>query len=198
MAKEEKDKINQEVNNSTQTETEEKENTAEKDNKVEGTAQENKEDQSAKESDEKEQLSQELAELKDKYLRLYSEFENFRRRTAKERTELIKTANEEVLFALLPILDDFERAMKSINESSEVKSLKEGINLIYSKLFKALESKGLKPMDCVGKEFNSELHEAISQTPVSDDMKGKVVAEVEKGYYLQDKVIRFAKVVIGS
>ena len=112
--------------------------------------------------------------------------------------DLVKTANEDLLISLLPVVDDFERGIKSINESSDIKSLTEGINLIYHKLYKTLEGKGLKPMESIGQEFNSELHEAISQTPVSDDMKGKVVAEVEKGFYLQDKVIRFAKVVIGS
>lgn len=194
MAKEEKDKENQDLNNSTQTETEEK-NQAENLNE----AQEKKEeDQESPEPDEKEQLKQEVAELKDKYLRLYSEFENFRRRTAKEKTDLLKTANEEMLVALLPVVDDFERGIKSINESSDVKSVVEGINLIHTKLYKTLEGKGLKPMESIGQEFNSELHEAISQTPASEDMKGKIVAEVEKGYYLQDKVIRFAKVVIGS
>lgn len=146
-----------------------------------------------------EALKNEVAEQKDKYLRLYSEFENFRRRTAKEKMELIKTANEEVLVSLLPVLDDFERAQKSIEGIKEAASAKEGINLIHNKLFRTLEAKGLKPMDTVGQEFNPELHEAITQVPApSEDLKGKVVNEVEKGYYLHEKVIRFAKVVIGS
>ena len=148
---------------------------------------------------ENELLKGEIAELKDKYLRLYSEFENFRRRTAKERIDLVKTANEEVLVSLLPVLDDFERGIRSMNESKEVAALKEGINLIFNKLFRTVESKGLKPMEAIGKEFNSELHEAITQIPApSEEMKNKVVDEVEKGYILNDKVIRFAKVVIGS
>lgn len=151
------------------------------------------------EIDEKESLKKEVAELKDKYLRLYSEFENFRRRTAKERIDLVKTANEEVLASLLPVLDDFERGLKSMENAKDVSAVKEGVSLIYNKLFKTLSSKGLKPMDAAGTEFNSELHEAITQIPApSEDMKGKVVDEVEKGYYLNDKVIRFAKVVIGS
>lgn len=148
--------------------------------------------------DEKEALKNEVAELKDKFLRLYSEFENYKRRTAKEKIDLTKTANEDVLSAILPVVDDFERGMKSMVEAKEVSALKEGISLIYHKLFKVLESKGLKPMESIGQEFNSELHEAITQIPASEDMKGKVVDEVEKGYYLHDKVIRFAKVVIGS
>ena len=195
MAKEEKDKENQNLNSSAPADTPEADQTENlKD------AQENNEEEKPADvqPDEKEQLKKEADELKDKYLRLYSEFENFRRRTAKERMDLVKTANEDLLISLLPVVDDFERGIKSINESSDIKSLTEGINLIYHKLYKTLEGKGLKPMESIGQEFNSELHEAISQTPVSDDMKGKVVAEVEKGFYLQDKVIRFAKVVIGS
>ncbi|MBX9852915.1 MAG: nucleotide exchange factor GrpE [Cytophagaceae bacterium] len=144
-------------------------------------------------------LQKEVEELKDKYLRLYSEYENFRRRTSKEKSDLIKTANEDVLISLLPVLDDFERALKAINESKEGGAVKEGINLIYNKLYKTLEAKGVKPMQTVGQEFNSELHEAITQAPApSEDMKGKVITEVEKGYYLNEKVIRFAKVIIGS
>jgi len=148
--------------------------------------------------DEIENLKNEVGELKDKYLRLYSEFDNFRRRTAKERTELLKAANEEVISALLPVLDDFERALKSINEG-EANSAKEGINLIHNKLYRTLESKGLKPMDVMGKEFNPELMEAITTSPApSEQQKNKVIDVLEKGYYLNDKVIRFAKVVIGS
>lgn len=155
--------------------------------------------QENKVADEKETLKNEVAELKDKHLRLYSEFENFRRRNAKEKIDLVKTANEEVLASLLPVLDDFIRAQQSMEEAKDTGSIKEGINLIYHKLFKTLESKGLKAMESVGKEFDSELHEAISQVPApSEDLKGKVVNEVEKGYYLNDKVIRFAKVIIGS
>jgi molecular chaperone GrpE len=149
--------------------------------------------------DETEVLKKELAEQKDKYLRLYSEFENFRRRTAKEKMDLLKTANEDALVSLLPILDDFERAMKSIQETKDIDAVKEGINLIYTKLLKTLESKGLKSMETKGKDFNPDLHEAITQVPAaSEKLKGKVVDELEKGYYLNDKVIRFAKVIIGS
>lgn len=148
---------------------------------------------------EKEALKNELADQKDKFLRLYSEFENFRRRTAKEKTDLIKTANEETLASLLPVLDDFERAQKSIEGVKETESIKEGINLIYNKLFRTLEGYGLKPMESVGQEFNSEFHDAISQVPApTEELKGKVVTEVEKGYYLHDKVIRFAKVIVGA
>ena len=148
---------------------------------------------------EAETLTLEVAELKEKYLRLYSEFDNFRKRTSKEKIELIKTANEDVIKALLPTLDDFERATKAIGDDEQLKSAKEGMELIYHKLLKSLESKGLKAMVSLGQVFDVELHEAITQIPSpSEALKGKVVDEVEKGYFLNDKVIRFAKVVTGA
>lgn len=141
----------------------------------------------------------ELAELKDKYLRLYADFENFRRRTAKEKLDLISNANEGVLQALIPVVDDFERAMQSIETTDDVDAVREGVELIYNKLFKTLEAKGLKPMVAKGEPFNADLHESVTQFPApSDDLKGKVIDEIEKGYYLNDKVIRFAKVIVGS
>jgi molecular chaperone GrpE len=143
--------------------------------------------------------AQELAELKDKYLRLYADFENFRRRTAKEKIDLISTANEGLLVTLLPVLDDFERAMKSVETTSDVDALKEGVQLIFNKFSKALEAKGVKPMESKGQAFDADLHESVTQFPApSDDLKGKVIDEVEKGYFLNDKVIRFAKVIVGS
>lgn len=145
------------------------------------------------------ELQQQYNELNDKYLRLYSEFENFRRRTAKERLDLMKSAGEDVCKLLLPIIDDFERARANMEKASDVPSVKEGVELIYHKLVKELTNKGLKPMEAKGQVFDSEFHEAITQIPApSDDMKGKVVDEIEKGYFLNDKVIRFAKVVVGS
>ncbi|MDB5274654.1 MAG: grpE [Chitinophagaceae bacterium] len=141
----------------------------------------------------------ELAEMKDKYIRLYSEFENFRRRTSKEKMELVKTAGEDVMSSVIPILDDFERALKAIGNDESTKAIREGIELIYHKTVKTLQSKGLVKMESIGKAFDSELHEAITQIPVTDaKQKGKVVDEVEAGYFLGDKVIRFAKVVIGA
>lgn len=141
----------------------------------------------------------ELTELKDKYLRLYADFENFRRRTAKEKLELIGNANEGLLQALIPVVDDFERAMQSMEKADDVAAVKEGVTLIYNKLFKTLENKGLKPMVSKGEPFNADLHESVTQFPApSEDMKGKVIDEVEKGYYLNDKVIRFAKVIVGA
>ena len=152
------------------------------------------------EEDELEKLKAEVQEAKDKYIRLYSEFENFRRRTAKERLDLIKTANEDLMSALLPVMDDFQRAQIALEESEDHKASKEGFDLIYNKFNNILTQKGLKPMeDKAGAEFNTEFHEAISQMPVEKKkMKGKIIDVVEKGYYLDEKVIRFAKVVIGG
>ena len=149
------------------------------------------------ELDQLEVLQQEVAELKDKYLRLFADFENFRRRTSKERIELMATAGEDVLKSVLPVLDDFERGLASMEASTEVEPLKEGVLLVYNKLFKTLEQKGLKPMTSKGEQFDADLHESITQFPAGDENKGKVVDEIEKGYTLNDKVIRYAKVVVG-
>jgi len=143
-------------------------------------------------------LQQELDEQKDKYIRLYSEFDNFRRRTAKEKLELIQSANEQLLQKLLPVADDFDRAEKSFKDKSD-KEL-EGFFLISNKFRKTLEQSGVKVMEINAQtEFNPDFHEAITQIPVPDAaQKGKIVDVVEKGYLLNDKVIRFAKVVVGS
>jgi molecular chaperone GrpE len=148
---------------------------------------------------ETEKLQAEVAELKDKFLRLQAEFDNFRRRTAKERLDLIGTASKDLVSTLIPVLDDFERATKTMETATDMDAIKEGVGLVYSKFYKILEAKGLKPMNSTGQAFNPEIHEAITQIPApSDDLKGKVVDEVEKGYYLNDTVVRFAKVVIGA
>jgi molecular chaperone GrpE len=143
-------------------------------------------------------LQGEVAEQKDKYIRLYSEFDNFRRRTAKEKLEMIQSANEQLLKALLPVVDDFERAEKSFKDKDS-KEL-EGFFLIYNKFKKTLDQYGVKTMEAgAGSEFNPDLHEAITQIPAPDEkLKGKIVDVVEKGYLLNEKVIRFAKVVVGS
>ncbi len=142
----------------------------------------------------------ELAEAKDKYLRLYSEFENYRRRTSKEKLDLIQTGTEGLISSLLPIIDDFERAEKSNNEETDLKSVQEGMTLIANKFNNTLTQKGLKAMDSKqGIDFDPELHEAITQIPApTKKLKGKVVDVVEKGYFLGEKVVRFAKVVIGN
>lgn len=143
-------------------------------------------------------LQSELGEQKDKFIRLYSEFENFRRRTAKEKLDMIQTANEQLLKTLLPVADDFERAEKSFRAKND-KEL-EGFFLIYNKFRKTLDQAGLKVMDVKsGSDFDADLHEAITQVPVADDaMHGKVVDVVENGYLLNDKVVRHAKVVVGN
>lgn len=142
----------------------------------------------------------ELQEAKDKYVRLYADFENFRRRTAKEKIEQVKLANEGLLKDLLPVLDDFERALKSFDSAEDKEAIREGVKLIQDKFGKTLQNKGLKPMESsIGKVFDVEEHESIAQVPAqSEDQKGKVIDEIERGYYLHDKVVRFAKVVIGS
>ena len=146
-----------------------------------------------------ERLMNEVAEFKDKYLRLYSDFENFRKRTAKEKADLIMTASEGMIKEVIPAIDDFERAIKANEESEDLDGLKEGFKLIYDKLYKTLEKKGLQPIEAKGQDFDTELHEAVTQFPApSEDLKGKVIDEVEKGYTLGEKVIRFSKVVIGQ
>ena len=147
-----------------------------------------------------EKLQAETAELKDKLLRLYSEFENYKKRTFRERIELSKMAGVEVILALLPVLDDFERAMKSINtDAQSTDAVKEGINLIYTKFKTLLQQRGLEEMKSTGTVFDSDLHDAVTNAPApSEEMKGKVVEELEKGYYLNGKVIRHAKVIVGN
>lgn len=161
---------------------------------------ENKKEKAEEKVNVEDQLKAELEESKDKHLRLYSEFENFRRRTAKEKLDLVNTANEGLIQTLLPVLDDFERADKSFDDKMDVKAMKEGIDLIFNKLKNVLEQKGVKKMEVdKGSDFDAEYHEAITQIPApEEDLKGKVVDVIENGYLLSDKVIRFAKVVTGS
>lgn len=144
-------------------------------------------------------IEQELAEAKDKYLRLYSDFENFKRRNAKERMELIMTSNKEVLVSLIPVLDDFDRALKAMEKATEVSAVKEGVEIVSHKFKNILTQKGLKEMESTHKVFDSEFHEAITNIPApNEELKGKVVDTIEKGYLLNERVIRFAKVVVGE
>lgn len=145
-----------------------------------------------------EQLKLELGEMKDKYIRMYSEFENFRRRTAKEKIELIQNASQSVLKELLPVVDDFERAQASFETVTELEPIKEGVSLVFDKLKNTITRQGLTPMEAHGKTFDVELHECITQIDAEEDMKGKVVDVIEKGYLLNDKVVRYAKVVVGK
>ena len=149
--------------------------------------------------EEVEKLQKELAQEKKEYLFLMAEFDNFRKRTLKEKSELIKNAAETAFKGLLPIVDDFERALKATEGSEDAGSVREGMELIYKKLKKYMEQNGVKEMDPEDKEFNSDRHEAISAVPVPDeDMKGKILDTVEKGYMINDKVLRHAKVVVGQ
>jgi len=143
-------------------------------------------------------IEDQLKELNEKYIRLHAEFDNYRRRTNKEKLDIISHANEKLLIDLLPTIDDFERAMESNKNSDNLESVKEGFVLIYNKFISTLEAKGLKQMEAKNTDFNSDLHDAIANVPTTDDKKGKVVDDVEKGYLLNDKVIRFAKVVVGN
>lgn len=146
-----------------------------------------------------EKLQQQVAELNDKYLRLFAEFDNFKRRTQKERVELLQTAGKDIVVSLLPVLDDFERAIKATEKSTEVAPVREGIELVQTKLKSILNQKGLKEIESINTPFDTDLHEAITQIPSpTEEQKGKVIDELEKGYTLNDKVVRFAKVVVGA
>ena len=149
--------------------------------------------------DEDEKLKEELQAQKDKYLRLFAEFDNFRKRSARENLELRQTAGKEVIVSLLDVMDDCDRAEKQLQTTDDIAQIKEGVQLVFSKLRSTLQSKGLKAMVSVNTDFDVEKHEAITEIPVPDpSRKGKVIDEVQKGYYLNDKIIRFAKVVVGK
>lgn len=150
------------------------------------------------EEGEVEKLKAQIEELKDRNLRLAAEFDNFRRRTAKERLETIQTAGRSVIESLLDVLDDCDRAQDQMSKTDDVAQIKEGISLVFAKLRNTLASKGLKPLESLQQEFNVDLHEAITEMESGEEQKGKVVAEVQKGYYLNDKIIRHAKVVVGK
>ena len=147
---------------------------------------------------ETEALKSEAAEQKDKFIRLYAEFDNFKRRSAKERIEMMQTAGKEVIQSLLEVMDDFDRAEKQIQGSDDITQIRQGIALVVSKFRNTLTSRGLKEMNCVGQDFNPDFHEAITEIDVEESMKGKVFDELEKGYTLNDKIIRFSKVVVGK
>ena len=149
--------------------------------------------------EEVERLKDDLQEQKDKYLRLFAEFDNFRKRSARENLELRQTAGKEVIVSLLDVLDDCDRAEKQLQTTRDIAQIKEGVQLVFSKLRSTLQARGLKPMVSVNTDFDVEKHEAITEIPVTDPkLKGKVIDEVQKGYYLNDKIIRFAKVVVGK
>lgn len=191
MNKKDQDSENPEMENTLEDAMEEQESTEATDKKPK-----KKGKKAALELEEK---NQELGELKDKYLRLQAEFDNFRKRTMKEKLEFMVTAGRDTISVLLPVLDDFDRAKKNAEDENSTEPFSEGVMLVYDKLYKNLEQKGLKAMESTGEEFDPELHEAITEIPApNEEMKGKVMDTVEKGYFLKDKIIRHAKVVVGK
>jgi len=149
--------------------------------------------------DQVEKLEAEIRDQKDKYLRLVAEFENYKKRNARERMELIQTAGREVIQSLLVVMDDCDRAEKQLSSAADIAAAKEGIQLVFAKLRSTMQAKGLKAMQSIGTDFNPDQHEAITEIPApQEQMKGKVIDEEEKGYYLNDKIIRFEKVVVGK
>jgi molecular chaperone GrpE len=159
----------------------------------------NEENQSNTSDTNQDQAQQEIAELKDKYMRLYAEFDNFKRRTAKEKIDLISTASKDTIAALLPVVDDFDRAKKTADDPESTETFSEGVKLVYDKLHKILAQKGLLKMESNGEAFDPEYHEAITEIPApTEELKGKVIDTIEAGYFLNDKIIRYAKVVVGK
>lgn len=153
----------------------------------------------AAETGELEALKKDYQDLKDKYLRLYAEFDNYKKRTIREKVDLMNTAARDTITALLPVLDDFDRAKKIAEDESTAETFSEGVRLVYNKLYNILEQKGLEPMESDGEPFDPELHEAFTEIPApSEEMKGRVVDTIEKGFKLKDKIIRHAKVVVGK
>ena len=149
--------------------------------------------------DEVDRLKEELQQQKDKYLRLFAEFDNFRKRSARESLELRQTAGKEVVISLLDVLDDCDRAEKQLLAADDIEQIREGVQLVFSKLRNTLAARGLKAMSSIHTDFDVEKHEAITEVPVQDpSLKGKVIDEIQKGYYLNDKLIRHAKVVVGN
>ena len=190
-----KEKVNAETEGATNTE----ETAAQPAEEAEATAEAPAEEAPLAEENPLEALEEKLKEQEDKNLRLRAEFENFRKRTIKEKAELIINGAEKTVQAMLPVVDDMERALDNAQKSDDVKALREGMDLIYKKLMKALEGLGVKPIDAVGKEFDVDFHEAIAMVPgMGDDKKGKVIDCVQTGYTINDKVIRHAKVAVGQ
>lgn len=145
------------------------------------------------------QIQAQLDEMKDKYLRLSAEFDNYRKRSLREKMDLTKYASEDMLVSILPVFDDFERAMRSMDLSTDIDAVKQGLHLIYGKFNDFLKTKGVVEIESVGKELNTDIHEAITKVPVQEEeKKGKIIDVIQKGYMLNDKVIRFSKVVIGE
>ncbi|MDP2890457.1 MAG: nucleotide exchange factor GrpE [Bacteroidota bacterium] len=192
---EDKDKVNAELENETPDLNEQQEEPAQE-------KKETKKEKVHKHSKVEEQLEKtelELLELKDRHIRLQAEFDNYRKRTLKERMELLKTASESLLISILPVIDDFDRAMQTVNLEEKNSHIKEGVQLIYNKFQEFLKQNGVKEIEAKEQDFDTDLHEAITKIPApTEELKGKIVDVVQKGYFLNDKVIRFSKVVIGE
>jgi len=190
---EDKDKVNEQLDNETSELTDQQEQSHEqKKEHKKGHKQTHAEEQLEK-------AEMDLLELKDRHIRLQAEFDNYRKRTLKERIDLMKTANESLLISILPVIDDFDRANQTLDAVEEESHVKEGVSLIYNKFQEFLKQNGIKEIEAKGKDFDTDLHEAITKIPApSPELTGKVVDVVQKGYFLNDKVIRFAKVVIGE
>ncbi len=168
--------------------------TEKKAEKEEITAEEEPKTEKAEKTD-----AEKLAEMNDKYLRLAAEYDNYRKRTLKEKMELTKSAGEDILVNILPVMDDFERGLNHMDEAKDLEAVKEGVKLIYTKFQEFLKQRGVKEIDAKEKDFDTDLHEALTKIPApTEKLKGKVVDVIEKGYYLNEKVIRFSKVVIGE
>ena len=168
-------------------------------NQEEQTGNEGENEELNEESTDGDDKDSQIVELKDKYLRLAAEFENYKRRTVKERLNMMGTANKDTLSALLPVMDDFDRAKKNAEDESSTEPFSEGVMMVYNKLANTLQQKGIKAMESNGEDFDPELHEAITEIPApTEEMKGKVIDTVEKGYYLKKAILRYAKVVVGK
>lgn len=190
------DEIVEPVNEQDQTS---KEAVEEKESEVEETKEEETKEEETPEQSGEEKAAKKLSELNDKYLRLSAEYDNYRRRTLKEKMELTKTAGESLILGLLPVIDDFDRALLHIDEAKDIDALKEGIVLIYNKFKDYLKQQGVNEIEASEKDFDTDMHEAVTKIPAPEEgMKGKVIDCIEKGYTLNDKVIRFSKVVVGE
>lgn len=189
----------QEENKEQQVEKEPTEESSQSEAAAEEKEEKEQEEEMPQEEDKLAQLEQKIEEQKDKYLRLFADFDNYKKRAAKERLELIKDAGRDMMSVFLPVLDDFKRAIKSSEDAEDADGLREGMILIHNKMQKSLEQKGLKPMESMGEPFDPELHEALTEIPApSEEQKGKVVDVIEDGYFLNDKILRHAKVVVGK
>ncbi len=197
--KQEQKQVQIDNENQTENQTENQENEQLKDDskKSKKNRKQKKEDEAHEK--EIEELKAQIEEQKDRYLRLSAEFDNYRKRTLKERADLLKTANGDTLSAMLPVLDDLERAMQSMEKATDVAAVREGVVLIYNKLQEFMKNKGITEIDAMNQVFDTDFHEAITKIPApTEDLKGKVVDVIQKGYKIEGKVIRYAKVVVGE